>query len=550
MRDDILKETGDSAVFLWRLDSENLGTKKIGYFIPIIDWQWTLGAAISFDDIETESQAKMKTIIDELGKTFAKIQIASKGYVFIFTGDKKMLIPPPNYKPDEKNLVKINQILDELIKVANEEKKSVSQVAVRYTDLFTQSFDIIEARVGYFKAFNWYLVVAVPSHEIQAPAEHLVQRQSLIIGFIFLGSLVPALIVVAKISRPLNILTSFAKRLPSYDFTSEEQDENAIDDLPVKYKDEVGRLAEAFVFMTNELRKNIKNAIESTAAKERLEREAAEEANRAKSEFLANMSHELRTPLNHIIGFTELIIDKSFGDLNQIQEEYLNDVLTSSRHLLSLINDILDLSKVEAGKLELNLAEVDLRDVLERSLTMIKEKSLKHGIQLISEIRDIPDTVWADERKLKQVLFNLLSNASKFTPDGGKISLTVREIDSIIEEGVLKESIDTPSSGAADGIPSQQAMSRCIEFSVSDTGIGILPEDQQRIFAPFEQVDGSASRKYQGTGLGLTLTRTLVELHGGWITVESEGKGKGSTFRFVIPVIGFTPSHLQQAEAA
>jgi signal transduction histidine kinase len=168
---------------------------------------------------------------------------------------------------------------------------------------------------------------------------------------------------------------------------------------------------------------------------------------------------------------------------------------------------------------------------------MIKEKSLKHSIQLTTDIQDIPDAIWADERKLKQILFNLLSNASKFTPDGGKITLAVREIDSIIDGGVLKESINTTAS-------------RYIEFSVSDTGIGILPEDQQRIFAPFEQVDGSASRKYQGTGLGLTLTRMLVELHGGYITVESEGKDKGSTFRFIIPVIGFTSSHLEQAEAA
>ena len=550
MRDDMLKKDGDSAVFLWTLDGEKSGIKKIAYFVPIMGWQWTLAAAISFDDIEAESQTKMKMIIDELGKTFAKIQIASKGYVFIFNGDKKMLIPPPNYQNKDESSAQISQILDDLINVAKEEKESVNQPAVRYTDFLTQSDDVIEARVGYFKAFDWYLVVAVPYHEIQAPAENLVQRQSLIIGLIFLGSLVSALVVVTKISRPLNTLTSFAKRLPTYDFTAKEGDGNPIDYLPVKYKDEVGRLAEAFVFMTNELRKNIKNAIESTAAKERLEREAAEEANRAKSEFLANMSHELRTPLNHIIGFTELIIDKSFGDLNSIQEEYLNDVLTSSRHLLSLINDILDLSKVEAGKLELNLSEVDLNDTLERSLTMIKEKSLKHGIQLTAKVGNIPDTIYADERKLKQVLFNLLSNASKFTPDGGNITLTVKEVNGIIENGVLKESIDTVLMESTSDIPTQQAVGKYIEFSVSDTGIGILPEDQKRIFAPFEQVDGSASRKYQGTGLGLTLTRMLVELHGGNITVESEGKNKGSVFRFFIPVVAFAPSHLEQAQAA
>ena len=156
----------------------------------------------------------------------------------------------------------------------------------------------------------------------------------------------------------------------------------------------------------------------------------ARESDRMKSEFLANMSHELRTPLNHIIGFTELVADKKFGDLNEVQEEYLNDALHSSKHLLSLINDVLDLSKVEAGKLELQLSEVNLKMILENSLIMIKEKVMKHKIQLSTQIDGIPETITADERKLKQILYNLLSNAVKFTPDGGKIRLTADLADS------------------------------------------------------------------------------------------------------------------------
>ena len=152
-------------------------------------------------------------------------------------------------------------------------------------------------------------------------------------------------------------------------------------------------------------------------------KERAESANLAKSEFLANMSHELRTPLNHIIGFTELVVDKTFGDLNEVQEEYLNDVHHSSKHLLSLINDILDLSKVETGKQELELTEVNLKEILENSLIMIKEKAMKHGIQLSTDIDGIPQTIEVDERKLKQIMYNLLSNAVKFTADGGKIHL-------------------------------------------------------------------------------------------------------------------------------
>ncbi|MCP4397619.1 MAG: hypothetical protein GY801_10015 [bacterium] len=154
-----------------------------------------------------------------------------------------------------------------------------------------------------------------------------------------------------------------------------------------------------------------------------MSKEAAETANRTKSEFLANMSHELRTPLNHIIGFTGLVVAKHFGDLNEVQEEYLDDVLYSSRHLLSLIDDILDLSKVEAGKLELEPSEVDVKVLLENSLLTIKEKALKHRIQLSTDMEDIPEIITADERKLRQVLYNLLSNAMKFTPDGGSIIL-------------------------------------------------------------------------------------------------------------------------------
>ncbi len=242
-------------------------------------------------------------------------------------------------------------------------------------------------------------------------------------------------------------------------------------------------------------------------------RDTAEAASRAKSDFLANMSHELRTPLNAIIGFTELILDLKFGDLNSLQEEYLGDVLQSARHLLSLINDILDLSKVEAGRLELELTEVDLQYVLLGSLVMIKERAMKHGIQLSTDLDLFPSTIIADERKLKQILYNLLSNAVKFTPDGGNVRLAARLTDQI-------------------------------EITVADTGIGIRQEDMERIFNPFEQVDGSVSRKYVGTGLGLTLTRRLVELHGGKIWVESRGDGKGSTFHFTIP--HYRPLSLQQ----
>jgi len=232
-------------------------------------------------------------------------------------------------------------------------------------------------------------------------------------------------------------------------------------------------------------------------------------------------------------------VDKKFGDLNEDQEEDLDDALKSSRHLLSLINDILDLSKVEAGKFELEPTEVDPRLLLDNCLIMFKEKAMNHGIELLSEVDHIPETITADERKLKQIIYNILANAMKFTPDGGSVSLSAQMGECTIRPGqrwddsadlrVIECQID-------DGETTDGQCRKCVRFSVSDTGIGIKKEDQDRIFAPFEQADGSSSRRYQGTGLGLPLTRKLVELHGGRMWVESEGEGNGSTFSFTIPV--------------
>ncbi len=265
----------------------------------------------------------------------------------------------------------------------------------------------------------------------------------------------------------------------------------------------------------------------------------AEAANRAKSEFLANMSHELRTPLNHIIGFTELVVDKNFGDLNETQEEYLTDALQGSKHLLSLINDILDLSKVEAGKVELEPTDVELKILLKNSLVMIAEKAMKHNIKLSTNINGIPETITADERKLKQILYNLLSNAVKFTPDGGEVNLEARMVDCVIREGRRREDsegLQVIKVQVKEEHVYNRRSRKCLQISVSDTGIGIKSEDQGHIFNPFVQVENSASRRFQGTGLGLSLSKTLVELHGGRIWVESEGYEKGSTFIFIIPL--------------
>ncbi len=327
---------------------------------------------------------------------------------------------------------------------------------------------------------------------------------------------------------PIEKLKDGAQRIAQRDF------EQKVD---IHSGDEFEDLGEAFNYASQQLdifhkesqkahnalidaRSNLEETVKERTAELAKAQKEAEAANKAKSDFLANMSHELRTPLTHIIGFTELVLDNNFGGLNKTQEEFLNDVLGSSHHLLSLINDILDLSKVEAGKLELNPSIVNLPELLEKSLIMVKEKAMKHSIQLLSEISGPVNTISADERKLKQIMFNLLSNAVKFTPDGGKVSIIAKKCE-----------LERTDKSAAMG-----DQNSCILISVSDTGIGIKAEALNRIFNPFEQIEHSRSRTFQGTGLGLSLTKRLIELHGGRIWAESEGENRGSIFSFIIPV--------------
>jgi len=247
------------------------------------------------------------------------------------------------------------------------------------------------------------------------------------------------------------------------------------------------------------------------------------------------MSHELRTPLNHIIGFTELVVDENFGELNPEQKEYLGDVLGSGQHLLSLINDILDLSKVEAGKDELVLTEIDLQELLNNSMRMIKEKTQKHQIRTEIVADEIPKAIVADKRKLKQIVYNLLSNAVKFTPDKGAIILSAAVL-------TRNNKALSTSKGKSFLLPFSERDPKplpknYVEVAISDTGIGLAPKDLDRIFSSFEQVESSKSRKYQGTGLGLSLTKRYIDLHGGCIWAESQGKDQGSSFCIILPML-------------
>ncbi|MHC1576201.1 MAG: sensor histidine kinase, partial [Methanosarcinaceae archaeon] len=239
---------------------------------------------------------------------------------------------------------------------------------------------------------------------------------------------------------------------------------------------------------------------------------AAEEANRTKSEFLAVMSHELRTPLNAVIGFSDVLLDETFGPLNEKQRKYVNNISTSGTHLLVLISEILDLSKVDAGRMELSKETIDVPDSMTNIRNMVSHLATMKNISINTTFEPQDITLYVDPVKFKQILYNLVSNAIKFTHDGGTVSLKAEHTGNMIQ------------------------------LSVTDTGIGISKEDQSKVFDPFTQADSSISREYQGTGLGLSIVKKFVELHGGEIWVESE-LGVGSRFTFTIPI-----KHMEKEE--
>jgi signal transduction histidine kinase len=259
--------------------------------------------------------------------------------------------------------------------------------------------------------------------------------------------------------------------------------------VDVPNRDELGALAANVNRMNDEL--------------QRLYREL-ETASEHKSEFLANMSHELRTPLNAIIGFSQVLSEELFGEVNEKQKEYLDDILTSANHLLALINDVLDLSKVEAGQVELQVGPFSLPDALERGVSMVRERATKDGVQVRLHANGDLDVCTGDERRIRQVVFNLLSNAVKFTPAGGVVDVSATQTNGLVR------------------------------VSVADTGPGIAAEDLDRIFEEFQQTETGATQ-HEGTGLGLALSKRFVEMHGGRIWCDSE-IGKGSTFVFTLPV--------------
>jgi len=345
---------------------------------------------------------------------------------------------------------------------------------------------------------GWKVFVEQPAEDIN-PAINatLLSAAALMLAGLLIATLT-SLWLARSLVRPIRALQEGAQRIGEGELDLE---------ITVRTGDELESLADQFNVMAVRLRESyadLERKVEARTREIQDKSRQLEMADKHKSEFLASMSHELRTPLNAIIGFSDVLLEKMFGELNPKQFEYLKDIHSSGQHLLSLINDILDLAKVEAGRMELVPGAFDLHAAIENALTLIRERAMQHGITLSCSVDPQLGAIVADERKFKQILLNLLSNAVKFTPPGGSIRVDARGIDDMVE------------------------------IAVTDTGVGIAREDQDTVFDEFKQIGTNYARKAEGTGLGLALTRKFVELHGGAIRLESE-PGKGSTFAFSIP---------------
>jgi len=352
---------------------------------------------------------------------------------------------------------------------------------------------------------GWWVFVEEPLSEAFAPIEAAIWRTTLLLVVFVLVAIATSVLLARNLVRPIESIQAAAAKMGSGALNQR---------IEISSRDELGALAEEFNRMAARLQESYaglehqvqERTRELTSALSRLDEQTREleAASHHKSEFLANMSHELRTPLNAISGFSQVLRKQLYGDINEKQAEYLDDILASARDLLSLIDDVLDLSKVEAGQIELQVAPFSLPATLERGVVIVRERATREGVRVSLSSDPGVDTVIGDERRIRQVVFNLLSNAVKFAPAGGTVDVAAASVDGVVR------------------------------VSVTDSGPGIAPEDQARIFEEFQQAAAGKEQR-EGTGLGLALSRRLVELHGGRIWVESE-PGKGSRFVFTLPV--------------
>ena len=436
----------------------------------------------------------LRSVIEALDRA----QIGTAGYAYAVDANGELIAHP------DKNLVLRHTNLAELPQV----RAALTGTGAAPANVVTTGRDPDGTEV--LSAFHnversgWWVFVEVPLSEAFAPIEAAISRNVVLLVVFLVVAVVTSVLLARNLVRPIESIQTAAANIGSGALTER---------IEITSRDELGALADEFNRMAARLQasyagleqevqdrtRELATALDELDGKTR----ELEAASRHKSEFLANMSHELRTPLNAISGFSQVLRKQLFGEINEKQSEYLDDILGSARHLQSLIDDVLDLSKVEAGQIDLQVAPFSLPEALERGVVIVRERATRGGVRVSLSSEPGVETVIGDERRIVQVIFNLLSNAVKFTPAGGTV-----DVAAVQRDGEVR-------------------------VSVTDTGPGIAREDQDRIFEEFQQADAGKEHS-EGTGLGLALSKRLVELHGGRIWVDSE-RGQGSTFVFTLP---------------
>jgi signal transduction histidine kinase len=437
----------------------------------------------------------LRTVVDAIDRA----RIGDAGYAYAVNSRGELIAHP------DKNLVLAHSSFADLPQV----RAALTGAATARADVVTTGRDLDGNEV--LSAFQrvdppgWWVFVEEPLSVAFAPIESAIWRTALLLAVFLLVAVVTSVLLARNLVRPIESIQVAAAKIGS----------GALDQrIDILSRDELGALAGEFNRMAARLQASYvgleqqvqERTRELATALGKLDEKTREleAASDHKSEFLADMSHELRTPLNAISGFSQVLRKQLLGEINEKQAEYLDDILASSRHLLSLIDDVLDLAKVEAGQIELEVMPFSLREALERGVVIVRERATREDVRVSVSSDPGVDTVIGDERRIRQVVFNLLSNAVKFAPAGSTVDVSAARVDGEVR------------------------------ISVSDSGPGIAPEDQARIFEEFQQAAAGKEQR-EGTGLGLALSRRLVELHGGHIWVDSE-VGKGSTFAFTLPM--------------
>jgi signal transduction histidine kinase len=421
------------------------------------------------------------------------VDLASAGYAYAVSSNGLGLAVPGNWTPGGSGSLSVPQTLVRIsTPQVREALRSNSKTGSGTGRNFHSRKQEVLTAWTTVEPVGWKVFVEQPKSAAFAPLRGKIWRTALLLAAFLGAAILLSVLLAQRLVRPIKRMQVTAEAIGAGAYGER---------IELDRRDELGALADSLNRMAASLEELITGLEHKVAERTR----ELEIASKHKNEFLANMSHELRTPLNAIVGFSQVLRQKLFGDVNEKQEEYLDDILSSADHLLSLINDILDLSKVEAGQVELEVGTFSLREALERGVVMVREKAMKNGVALKLELDPSVDLVDGDERRIRQVVFNLLSNAVKFTPSGGRVDVSTAR-----EDGEVR-------------------------VAVKDTGAGIARNDQERIFEEFQQAQRTGEDRPEGTGLGLALSRKLVELHGGRIWVDS-ALGGGSTFTFTLPL--------------